>query len=69
MGNGKEIVLDSGCSKTLGHHILVPVGKVLPGIATTIYSVHHDAALYRVAALTQNLRECQCHNSPNFADM
>eukprot|EP00731_Ephydatia_muelleri_P006689 Em0003g937a len=42
----QDILLDTGCSKTLVHQKLVPKGKVLP---TTIQCAHGDKVLYPVA--------------------
>ena len=45
----KDIVLDTGCSKTLIHHTLVPQEKMLQGEAVTIWCAHGDNALYPLA--------------------
>eukprot|EP00731_Ephydatia_muelleri_P013996 Em0007g1306a len=47
----KDILLDTGCSKTLVRQELVPEGKMLPGKTTTIHCVHGDIVLYPVARL------------------
>ena len=47
----KDILLDTGCSKTLVRQELVPEGKMLPGKTTTIHCVHGDNVLYPVARL------------------
>ena len=47
----KDILLDTGCSKTLVHHKLVPERKVLSGEVATIHCVHGDTVLYPVADL------------------
>ena len=47
----QDILLDTGCSKTLVHQKLVPEGKVLPGETTTIHCVQGDTVLYPVARL------------------
>ena len=44
-----DIVLDTGCSKTLVHHDLVLQEKLLPGEAVTMRCAHGDNALYPVA--------------------
>ncbi|KAL5517748.1 hypothetical protein EMCRGX_G003357 [Ephydatia muelleri] len=44
-----DIVLDTGCSKTLVHHDLVLQKKLLPGEAVTIQCAHGDNVLYPVA--------------------
>ena len=48
----QDILLDTGCSKTLVHQKLVPEGKVLPGETTTMHCVHGDKVLYPVASLS-----------------
>eukprot|EP00731_Ephydatia_muelleri_P033526 Em0031g34a len=45
----EDIVLDTGCSKTLIHHALVPRKKMLQGEAVTIRCAHGDNALYPLA--------------------
>ena len=45
----EDIVLDTGCSKTLIHHALVPQEKMLQGEAVTIRCAHGDNALYPLA--------------------
>ena len=45
----EDIVLDTGCSKTLIHHALVPQKKMLQGEAVTIRCAHGDNALYPLA--------------------
>ena len=47
----QDILLDTGCSKTLVHQKLVPEGKVLPGETTTIHCIYGDKVLYPVARL------------------
>lgn len=44
-----DIVLDTGCSKTIIHHDLVPSKKLLPGEAVTIRCAHGDNVLYPLA--------------------
>ena len=45
----EDIVLDTGCSKTLIHHALVPRKKMLQGEEVTIRCAHGDNALYPLA--------------------
>ena len=45
----EDIVLDTGCSKTLIHHALMPRKKMLQGEAVTIRCAHGDNALYPLA--------------------
>ena len=47
----QNILLDTGCSKTLVHNKLVPECKMLPGQTATIHCVHGDAVVYPVANL------------------
>ena len=42
----KDIVLDTGCSKTIVHHSLVPEKKLVTGEAVTIPCAHGDSVLY-----------------------
>ena len=45
----KDIVLDTGCSKTIVHHSLVPEKKLVTGEAVTIRCAHGDSVLYPLA--------------------
>ena len=45
----KDIVLDTGCSRTIVHHSLVPEKKLLTGEAVTIRCAHGDCVLYPLA--------------------
>jgi len=44
-----DILLDTGCSRTLIHQKLVPEDKLLPGEAVTIRCAHGDTVLYPLA--------------------
>ena len=44
-----NILLDTGCSRTLVHWDLVPPGKLLEGRAITICCAHEDKAIYSLA--------------------
>ena len=45
----KNVVLDTGCSKTIVHHSLVPEEKLVTGEAVTIRCAHRDSVLYPLA--------------------
>ena len=45
----KDIMLDTGCSKTIVHHNLVPEKKLVTGEAVTIRCAHGDSVLYPLA--------------------
>ena len=51
-----DIVLDTGCSRTLVHRKLVPPQKMLPGSAVTIRCAHGDTVLYPLAAVDVEIR-------------
>ena len=44
-----DIVLDTGCSKTIAHHSLVPEKKLVTGEVVTIQCAHGDSVLYPLA--------------------
>ena len=44
-----DILLDTGCSRTMVHADLVPKHKIIPGEATTVKCVHGDNILYPMA--------------------
>ena len=46
-----NILLDTGCSRTLVHQELVPRGKMLEGEAVAIRCAHGDTVLYPLASL------------------
>ena len=48
----RDILLDTGCSKTLVRSDLVPAEKLLEGDAVTIRCAHGDTALYPLAEVT-----------------
>lgn len=55
---GKEvsdILLDTGCSRTMVHRDLVPEGKQLEGEAVTICCAHGDVSLYPLAEIDLKL--------------
>ena len=45
----KDIVLDTGCSKTIVHHSLVPEKKLVTREAVTIRCAHGDSVPYPLA--------------------
>ncbi len=45
----KEIVLDTGCKRTMVRHDLVPFDKIIQGDAATIRCAHRDTVLYPLA--------------------
>ena len=47
----EQIVLDTGCSRTMVKQDLVPEGKIIEGDAVTIRCAHGDTVLYPVAQL------------------
>ena len=47
-----DIVLDTGCSKTLVHKDLVPMEKIVVGDAVTIRCAHGDTVLYPIAEVS-----------------
>ena len=47
----KDILLDTGCSRTLVHKDHVPMGKVLEGEAVAIRCAHGDTVLYPLACV------------------
>ena len=48
----KEIVLDSGCYRTVVHRDLVPEGKIKEGVSVAIRCAHGDTVLYPVADIS-----------------
>ena len=47
-----DILVDSGCTRTIVHQKLVPKGKVKEGEAVAMQCVHGDTVLYRVAEIS-----------------
>ena len=45
----KNILLDTGCSRTLVHRKLVPEEAFLEGRATRVHCAHGDTVLYHLA--------------------
>ena len=56
----KDILLDTGCSKTLVHHKLVSEHKLFSKEVATIHCVHGYTVLYPVADLKLRLMVSQC---------
>ena len=58
----EQIVLDTGCSRTMVRQDLVPEGEIIEGDAVTIRCAHGDTVLYPVAQL-----ELEVDGLPLFA--
>ncbi len=48
----KEIVLDTGCKRTMVQHDLVTLDKIIQGDAATIRCAHGDTVLYPLAQVS-----------------
>ena len=53
-----DILLDTGCSRTMVRHELVPPEKMLDGEAVTIQCAHEDTVLYPLARIDVDLGGC-----------
>ena len=54
-----ELVLDTGCSKTMVRRDLVPEENLLPGEAVTVLCAHGDAMLYPLAYVDMEMEGMQ----------
>ena len=50
-----DILLDTGCSRTMVQSELVPEDRIIPGEAVTVKCAHGDTVLYPLAMVTLTL--------------
>ena len=56
-----DIVLDTGCSRTLVHSDLVSDEKLRQGEAVTVQCAHGDTVVYPLARMVQDCHRMSCH--------
>ena len=54
-----EVVLDTGCSRTMVRRDLVPEENLLPGEAVTVLCAHGDTMLYPLAYVDMEVEGMQ----------
>ena len=63
-----DVVLDTGCARTLIHRRLVPDGKKIPGEATTLRCAHGDTVLYPLAYVELQVEGIPLHIKAAISD-
>ena len=62
-----EVVLDTGCSRTMVRRDLVPEENLLPGEAVTVLCAHGDAMLYPLAYVDMEVEGMQLRTKAAIA--
>ena len=63
-----DVVLNTGCARTLIHRRLVPDGKKIPGKATTLRCAHGDTVLYPLANVELQVEGIPLHIKAAISD-
>ena len=63
-----DVVLDTGCARTLIHRRLVPDSKMIQGEATTLWCAHGDTVLYPLAKVELHMDGIPLHIKAAISD-